>query len=141
MEQDSVFRRIALGHWALPLIFLLGVPGCRAQTATGTPYQEVFYSNGKLRLQGYLYKPQGSGPFPVVIYNHAGRPGSERTPTPYVYVGALLRDSGYLVLVAEGGVSVAPKGRFSVNSATRIHWMRLVACRTKPATCCRHWIF
>ncbi len=64
-------------------------------------YEEVFYPSGKLRIQAYLYKPAGEGPFPVVIYNHGSRPTRERVPMPFVYVGSMLEASGYLVLVPE----------------------------------------
>lgn len=35
----------------------------------------VSFSNGKLKLQGMLYKPEGPGPFPAVVYNHGSAPG------------------------------------------------------------------
>src|SRR5260370_38311935 len=61
-------------------------------------YEEVFYPSGKLRIQAYVYKPAGEGPFPVVIYNHGSRPARERVPMPFVYIGSMLAASGYLVL-------------------------------------------
>lgn len=36
-------------------------------------YQEVTYSNTPYPLKGYLCRPAGSGPFPVVIFNHGGK--------------------------------------------------------------------
>jgi Prolyl oligopeptidase family len=35
----------------------------------------VSFPSGKLTLQGMLYKPQGTGPFPAVVYNHGSAPG------------------------------------------------------------------
>ncbi len=64
-------------------------------------YEEVFYPSGKLRIQAYVYKPAGEGPFPVVIYNHGSRSTGERVPMPFVYVGSMLAASDYLVLVPE----------------------------------------
>jgi hypothetical protein len=49
-------RLVFLAVVILPAI--LRVPGAGAEA----PYQEVFYQSGKLRLQAYLYKPQGVGP-------------------------------------------------------------------------------
>lgn len=75
-----------------------------AQAQTGSsarPYEQVFYPSGKLQIEAYLYKPEGKGPFPVVIYNHGSRPGSERAERPFAYVGKMLAESGYLVLVPE----------------------------------------
>jgi len=64
-------------------------------------YSDVFYPSGNLRIQAYLYKPDGDGPFPVVIYNHGSRDGRERASVPFQYVGKMLARAGYVVLVPE----------------------------------------
>src|SRR5260370_10999099 len=64
-------------------------------------YEEVFYPSGKLRIQAYVYKPAGEGPFPVVIYNHGSRSTRERVPMPFLYVGSMLAANGYLVRVPQ----------------------------------------
>jgi dienelactone hydrolase len=71
------------------------------QAADGPSFETVFYDSGKLRIQAYLYKPEGTGPFPLVIYNHGSRVGRERTPVPFRYVGGLLTKRGFGVLVPE----------------------------------------
>jgi carboxymethylenebutenolidase len=38
--------------------------------------QEVTFQSGKLLLHGFLWKPNGPGPFPAVLWNH----GSEKLP-------------------------------------------------------------
>src|SRR6202040_2115975 len=38
--------------------------------------QQVTFKSGQLTLAGVVYKPDGPGPFPTVIWNH----GSEKTP-------------------------------------------------------------
>ena len=65
------------------------------------PYTELFYSSGTLRIQAYLYRPEGAGPFPVVIYNHGSRDGRERESLPFRYIGTMLTGAGYAVLVPE----------------------------------------
>jgi carboxymethylenebutenolidase len=35
----------------------------------------VSFPSGNLTLHGSLYKPEGTGPFPAVIYNHGSAPG------------------------------------------------------------------
>jgi carboxymethylenebutenolidase len=35
----------------------------------------VAFPSGKITLQGVLYKPEGPGPFPAVVYNHGSAPG------------------------------------------------------------------
>lgn len=66
-----------------------------------TPFRTVYYENSGLRLEAYLYVPKGTGTFPVVIFNHGSRQGAERAERPFQYVGALLTEAGYAVLVPE----------------------------------------
>jgi len=35
----------------------------------------VMFPSGEITLHGVLYKPEGSGPFPVVVYNHGSAAG------------------------------------------------------------------
>src|SRR5215469_6159722 len=72
-----------------------------AQSQSPGAYTELFYPSGGLRIQAYLYKPDGEGPFPVVIYNHGSRAGRERDSRPFEYIGTLLSRAGYAVLVPE----------------------------------------
>jgi dienelactone hydrolase len=64
-------------------------------------YETTFYHSGKFKIEAYVYKPEGTGPFPVVIYNHGSRAGHEREERPFVYVGEMLMHSGYVVIVPE----------------------------------------
>ncbi|PYM70471.1 MAG: hypothetical protein DME03_21005 [Candidatus Rokuibacteriota bacterium] len=64
-------------------------------------YTEVFYPSGGLRIQAYLYRPEGDGPFPAVIYNHGSRSGRERQSVPFEHIGRLLTSAGYVALVSE----------------------------------------
>ena len=38
--------------------------------------EEVVFSIGRRQLHGFLWKPEGSGPFPAMVWNH----GSEKLP-------------------------------------------------------------
>lgn len=50
-----------------------------AQTNSKQPtYETAFYPSAKLKIEAYVFKPEGPGPFPIVIYNHGSRPGHER---------------------------------------------------------------
>jgi dienelactone hydrolase len=71
------------------------------QSPADPAYTEVFYRSGNLRIHAYLYKPNGDGPFPVVIYNHGARGGRPRRPEPNEYIGRLLTRAGYAVLIPE----------------------------------------
>lgn len=64
-------------------------------------YETVFYPSGKMKIEAYVFKPEGAGPFPVVIYNHGSRAGHEREERPFAYVGEMLARSGYVVVVPE----------------------------------------
>jgi carboxymethylenebutenolidase len=64
-------------------------------------YTAVFYPSGGLRIQAYLYRPEGDGPFPAVIYNHGSRSGRERQSVPFEHIGRLLTGAGYVALVSE----------------------------------------
>jgi dienelactone hydrolase len=102
---DGQIRGINMRHVSITL--LLGVCLCLVATAASSQapadaaYTEVFYLSGSLRIQAYLYKPAGDGPFPVVIYNHGSRPARERLSVPFAYIGRLLTRAGYAVLVPE----------------------------------------
>ena len=73
----------------------------QSSAATRSAYSEVFYPSAGLSIQAYLYQPYGSGPFPVIIYNHGSRAGSERRSMPQAHIGKLLTQAGYMVLVPE----------------------------------------
>jgi dienelactone hydrolase len=57
---------------------------------------EVFIAGKQGKLQAWLWKPAGDGPFPVVVYNH----GSEKDPMAGTNggVGPYLSQRGYAVL-------------------------------------------
>jgi dienelactone hydrolase len=46
----------------------------QSQAALATP-ETVSFQSGNLTLHGILYKPEGSGPFPALVYNHGSAPG------------------------------------------------------------------
>src|SRR6266702_1382636 len=86
---------------AAAVFFCIAAATAQGQPETESAYSEVFYPSANLRIQAYLYKPDGDGPFPVVIYNHGSRDGRERASLPFQYVGKMLTRAGYAVLVPE----------------------------------------
>ena len=47
-----------------------------AAVSAASPEPEVIsFRSGEITLQGTLYKPEGKGPFPAVLYNHGSAPG------------------------------------------------------------------
>jgi dienelactone hydrolase len=97
------YPRVGRKRWCAGVaaaVMLVGVTlSVGAQSAPS--YREVFYPSGGLRIQAYLYKPEGDGPFPAVIYNHGSRSGRERQSVPFEHIGRLLTGAGYVALVSE----------------------------------------
>jgi dienelactone hydrolase len=73
----------------------------QASEAANPEYSTFFYTNDKLKLEGYFYKPAGAGPFPVVVYNHGSRAGFEREERPMAFVANVFVPAGYAVIVPE----------------------------------------
>jgi dienelactone hydrolase len=85
----------------LGLCLCLFAAPAQSQSPAGAAYTDVFYPSGSLRIHAFLYKPEGDGPFPVVIYNHGARTGRPRSAEPNEYIGRLLARAGYAVLIPE----------------------------------------
>ena len=60
---------------ALMLIAFVALSATGAAVAQSKPEEVVFPSDGR-QLHGFLWKPEGSGPFRVILWNH----GSEKLP-------------------------------------------------------------
>ena len=65
-----------LKHFRLLATLLFLTSAALPQSQTQLQRQEVTFQSGKLELHGFLYKPNGPGPFPAVLWNH----GSEKLP-------------------------------------------------------------
>ena len=58
--------------------------------------ERVSYTSGDLTLVGFVYKPDGAGPFPTLVWNH----GSEKNPgggPQFDSVAAIFVPAGYVV--------------------------------------------
>ena len=64
--------------------------------ASGSPTEVWIPSNGIL-LRGFVYRPEGAGPFPTVVYNH----GSERDPSLKFLgdLGTWFQSHGFVLLL------------------------------------------
>jgi carboxymethylenebutenolidase len=78
-----------LGRTFLLLLFL------KATTLLAAQPEEVTFPSGKLALHGFIYRPQGSGPFSAILYNH----GSEAKPGTKPELGKFFSDKGYVFFV------------------------------------------
>src|ERR1700692_216391 len=62
MNEEMNKRGCLILLWLLPLPFLSGA-------------DDVAFPSGDITLHGVVYKPEGKGPFPAVVYNHGSAPG------------------------------------------------------------------
>ena len=78
---------------------IAGVATLRSASAQQRPFnkQRVTYSNGALTLVGYVYKPDGPGPFPTVVWNHGSEPNPGAGPQ-FDSVAAIFVPAGYVVV-------------------------------------------
>jgi dienelactone hydrolase len=81
---------------AIPLAHARQVPA-----SINPPYTTIFYQSGPLRIEAYVYKPPGDGPFPLIVYNHGSREGQDRVEQPVPFIGRVFTNAGYAVLVPE----------------------------------------
>lgn len=85
---QQLFRQTACVLAIFSILFLAG-------TSIAREPDEVKFPSGKLLLQGFIYKPEGKGPFPAVLYNH----GSERKPGWKPEIGEFFASNGYVLFV------------------------------------------
>ena len=86
--------RTVTGRWLAFVVaaFLLSNQGASGQSARP---EEVTFPSGNLVLHGFLYRPNGNGPFPAILYNH----GSEQNPGLKAALGEFFSSQGYVFFV------------------------------------------
>ena len=95
-----------------------GKPSTVAKTDAAITKQRVWFKNGPLVLEGFLFKPAGAGPFPTVVWNH----GSEQNPgagKQFDGIADMFVPHGYVVFApvrrghdeSEGAYIAATRGR------------------------------
>jgi dienelactone hydrolase len=91
-----------------------------AQTQSPTIFnkQRVTFKSGDLTLVGYLFKPNGAGPFPTVVWNH----GSEHNPgggPQFDSVAAVFVPAGYAVFAPMRRGHSDSEGEYVVDATQR----------------------
>lgn len=76
------------------LLFTVAHSLCSAQTKSAEPAEVVFPSGGR-QLHGFLWKPQGAGPFPAIVWNH----GSEKKPGSHPELASFYTAHSYVFFV------------------------------------------
>jgi carboxymethylenebutenolidase len=80
--------------------------------------QRITFKNGDLTLVGYLFRPDGAGPFPAVVWNH----GSERNPgggPQFDSVAAIFVPAGYVVFAPMRRGHSDSEGEYIVSARER----------------------
>lgn len=82
------------------LRFLILLSSCAAVVARASAQSppnpaEVTFLSGHLVLHGFIYKPEGDGPFPAVLWNH----GSERRPGWLPELAPTFLKQGYVFFI------------------------------------------
>jgi dipeptidyl aminopeptidase/acylaminoacyl peptidase len=77
------------------LLLLLQSPQPAAMPAAAERMEIVRFQNQGLELSGMLYKPEGPGPFPAVLYNHGSAPGTLNDQA-FQRLGPLFAERGWV---------------------------------------------
>ena len=81
--------------WCLAFWVVTFLQSNQSISGQATQPEEVTFPSGKLELHGFLYRPQGNGPFPAILYNH----GSEQNPGWKPALGEFFSSRGYVFFV------------------------------------------
>jgi carboxymethylenebutenolidase len=91
MNDDLSEVDTEMNKFYFPALFaLLLLPLVLAATET------VTFPSGEITLHGVLYKPEGTGPFPAVIYNHGSAPGM-MSEQAFAALGPVFASHGWLL--------------------------------------------
>jgi predicted dienelactone hydrolase len=63
-------RRVVLKVAALSMLLPLVRIAAAADEAAAITHETVVVPSGALQLKAFLWRPKGTGPFPVVLFNH-----------------------------------------------------------------------
>jgi len=85
-------RAVFLGLLTIALVIVAPIGHGRAQ---GAKPELITFTSGDLALKGFIWKPEGPGPFPAIVWNH----GSEKLPGTVDSVAPYFVGRGYIFLV------------------------------------------
>jgi len=112
---------IALAIGAVAAMGGLGL----AQTQPSAP-QLVTFKSGDLQLKGFIWKPDGAGPFPAILWNH----GSEKRPAAADTVAPYFVNRGYVFFVPHRRGQGRSPGRYIIDQLKEAkspdEWSRLL---------------
>jgi dipeptidyl aminopeptidase/acylaminoacyl peptidase len=122
-------------------LLLLVAVSTASQAATT---EVVVFPSGSITLSGTIYKPEGAGPFPALIYNH-GSAGGMLSKDAFDALGPFFASRGWVFfgpyrrgqgLSASAGpyigdqIAEAKKtGGFAAAVATMVRYLRQITCK------------
>src|SRR5512135_2555251 len=95
LNRITTNRRQLFRRFSRPVQICLLMVILKAAVLSAARPEEVTFPSGKLVLHGFIYRPQGNGPFPTILYNH----GSEAKPGWKPELGEFFSSKGYLFFV------------------------------------------
>ena len=101
-------------------------PSAEAQAFRKTAINVTFPSQG-MTLYGWVYKPAGDGPFPVVIWNH----GSEQNPKAHPELGLFYVKHGFVLFLPVRDGHLPSPGAYIVDEQNAIPKADVEAWRGK----------
>src|SRR6478672_11860352 len=103
----------------LVVLAVVGPPAF-AQATRPIPVQRqhVTFKNGNLTLDGFLFKPDGPGPFPAVVWNHGSEQYPDRGPQ-FESVAKIFVPAGYVVFAPVRRGHGSSQGQYITDQITR----------------------
>ena len=86
--------------------------------AQSTPaYQSVSYVSGGVSFPGFIFKPEGDGPFPAIIFNHGHAKNLLKAGgvSEYYALAKLITNDGYVLFIPDRHVQDVAKKEFSTE--------------------------
>jgi poly(3-hydroxybutyrate) depolymerase len=94
--------------------------------------ERVIFKSGSLTLVGFVFKPDGPGPFPALVWNH----GSEQSPgtmRQFDAVAAIFVPAGYVVFAPCGAATAIRKVRSCGGCCHRDCHSQAATLYTRPS--------
>src|SRR5262249_48357352 len=95
--------------------------------------QRVSFKSGDLTLVGYLFRPDGSGPFPTVVWNHGSERDAGEGPQ-FNAVASIFAPAGYAVCAPMRRGHSDSEGEYIVDAMDREGARRGVPAAQQLAT-------
>ena len=94
IQTHLMFDRARSLPWLLTIVTAIISPIGYGRAQEAKP-ELITFKSGDLALKGFVWKPEGSGPFPAIVWNH----GSEKQPGTVASVAPYFVSRGYVFLV------------------------------------------